>query len=209
MQEQTLVTRHARKRIERGDQYGLRTKLPVEKVVDLIQSEAALKVGRTVYVYSKPDDITLKVITAKQGKVIVTVFDTARESTPFGDMLGRARAGEDPLFAPDSLIDYSEAFACKLELGTCKEKKGRLDTNTLYEAGTVYGIDRHNVDTLTTRRLHEMVVAATDDAVATGAVSKTASKKLHSILHSNDGWFCVMPVWLSYELLQAKRPFQV
>lgn len=200
------VTKHARKRIERGDKHGLRTNQTIEGIVDLIKSPAAVKDGSIYYAYSEPDDTTLKVVTARQGRVIVTVYDTSREQNRAADMIARARAGKDPIFpAATPIQSYPESASALVCLGAVKLKHGDLYTNDLVEVGSYFGIKRDNEEVFT-REFHEYVTTAADMSYKYGLVSKTAFKKLHTIVYLPIGFLFYIPIWVSYDLMQKKRP---
>jgi hypothetical protein len=199
------VTKHARKRIENDK----RTQLSVCEVTRLIGSSEAIRVKQTHYVYSPKDNKTLKVITARQGKTLVTVFDTNREPTQLGDMIARARAGVAVPFAnlPTSPT-LDQEHGLELTLGTYKLRKRRktkvphLDITELWDVGTVFLKTDHDRDLFEDKFVHEMVVEGTKYALESGELSKTQTKKLCFFIEDRKNRrIGYMPVWVSHTLL--------
>lgn len=198
------ITRHARKRVERGDRLGLRTKMTVSEVIELLSNPATLRVGQRHFVYSEKDDGTYQVITARQGRTLVTVYDTRREPRII-DMVTRARANAPFEFSePPPVESYAEDNASMLTLGTYKynRRKEHIDFTDLCEIGSIFGLFKHNEDILESRFLHELVVEATMIAVNEGGLSRTQIKKLHLIIDDRvNRYIGFYPVWIAFTLL--------
>ncbi len=198
------ITKHARKRIENDK----RTQLTIEEVVSLIQSPHTLKIGQTHYVYSKKDRKTLKVITGKQDRVLITVYDTSREPSRLGDMVGRALAGETVTFTElPPPKTFSEEHASSLTLGTSKVRlrkdgSSHLHIKDLYEVGSVYNAFMHIEGALENRFIHELVVDATAQALREGSLSRTQIKRLTFFVDDRiNRHIGYLPVWISFALL--------
>lgn len=197
------ITKHARKRIEKGDQFGLRTELTPEEVAKLIHDKHALKDGRVVLIYSETDDKTYEVVTARQKGTIVTMYDTRRHANRVIDMVMRARAGASFEFSePPSLLPYQEDFASEVYLGTYKDRGDELRIKEVMDVGHLFGYFQDEPGVLESRHLHDLIVSSTMSAQEAGLLSKTQAKKLHFFIHDQrNRQIAVLPVWISFTLL--------
>lgn len=202
------VTRHAEKRILQGDKTGLRTKLSPEGIVDLIRQPGTIKAGRIYFAYSEVDDKTLEIVTARQGRTIITVFDTKRRDSRLPDMLARAKAGAQFEFSKlVPVTEFGEENASRVTLGTTREKRRHLRITNIVEIGHVFGLAKHVPGALETRFVHELVVSATDAAIAEGQLSKTELKRLRLIVDDPiNRYMGILPIWISYTLLGREQP---
>lgn len=199
----THITRHARKRIESGDQSGRRTVLSAEEVAELLRAPHALKVGQIYFAYSEVDDNTLEIITARQGRTIITVHDTSRRETRLPDMIARARAGAQFSFSnPVPLSEFGAGNASSISLGVPKERNDRLFIKELADVCSVFGVSKIIQGALETEFLHQLIVTATEELLAHGDLSKTEIKKLHCFIDDDvNRHMSYFPVWISYLLL--------
>jgi len=197
------ITRHAAKRILRGDKTGKRTELTPEEVTELMRQPHAYKIGRIYFVYSEVDDDTLEIITARQGRTIVTIHDTKRRDTRVPDMIARARSDTKFEFTePEVITSFGEGNASQVSLGTVRNKKNRQHITDLVDIGHVFGLFKHVPGVFEHRYLHELVMSATNTAYQNGDISKTQMKKLQLIITDDvNNYIGIMPVWVSFTLL--------
>lgn len=198
------ITDHARKRIESDH----RTQLTVKEVVDLLHEPYVLKDGRIYIVYSKVDDTTLELVTARQGHTLITLYDTSRRGTRLPDMVARARAGAHFEFSqPRQVTGFNQGEAVTLSLGVAKERKDKLQIEVFLEVCSAFGMSMKVEGSLETKFLHECVVTATDELLAKNELSKGQIKRLHFFIddetHSH---MTYVPVWISYLLLGKNYP---
>lgn len=208
LEEQSMakpaITRHAKKRIENDK----RTKLSPEEVLELSQSPSAFRQGQRALVYSEADDKSLIIVTARQRRVLVTVYDTSRLPSRIVDMLVRKRANQPFEFTPHSAATtFNQSEACELYLGTAKTRQGKLKINELFELCTCLDFTPHHFDLIETREFHEMVTDRVNHLAHMGELSGTQLKRLRCVGESEAyRHIFTFPVWISYELLGRRMP---
>lgn len=203
-----VLTKHAKKRVRKGDKHGLRTKLAPHELIDLMKEEHVVKAGSHYFAYSKVDGKVLEIVTGKQGTVVITVHDTSQRPHRIPDMVTCARAGVPFEFSvPPPVTDFSESRACRVTLGVARHKKGIWHITHNFAVGYTFNIFEDTPSILESRFLHELIVSSYEAAIATGSLSKTRLKKLRFIVEDErNNFFLLVPIWIAYDLLGKKKP---
>ena len=200
------VTKHALTRVLRGDSAGLRTKLSIEEVIAKVKSPEAIKVGREVFFWSEVDDECLMAITAQRDTVLITVYPANRDMSPWMAILSKYRYLKQSVFKDIGTTTYDPHKAIQVELTLYNEKNGFEGAKDIGHPFCVW-FDFAKCDSpmFWSRDFHKMLADMILQYLQEHEMSKKQAKELRIRLHGN-GWACLLPAYLPFELLEIKNP---
>lgn len=201
------VTKHALTRVSRGDKAGLRTKLSMEEVIAKVKSPEAIKVGREVFFWSEVDNECLMAITAQRNTVLITVYPADRDMSPWMAMLSKYRHLKKSVFKHAPTTTYDPHKAIQVELILYNEKDGYESAKTLGHPFCVwFDFAKCDSQMFWSCDFHEMLADMIIQYLQEHEMSKKQAKELRIRLLGN-GWACLLPAHLPFELLEIKNPF--
>ncbi len=208
MTRKTHVTRHATKRILKGDAKGLRTKLTIEELIAHLNHPSTFKIDGNFYIWSRVDEGPLFVVAAQGGKTIITVHDTSREPTRLAQLLLEAREGMTVSWKHYRLpLTYDERQTARITLGRAERERGGYGWECDVEVATLFDCTYDDLGFVETKWFHELIVEAVMNELKFGTYSPKRIKRWCIGVESpNFRGIRTSPIWVSFDILGLPHP---
>lgn len=204
----THITKHAGKRIERGDKSGLRTVLTQKEIIERIRGKDVIKVGSETFFWSERDDSCLMAVTKKQGEVLVTVYEPIMGYAPWMPMLAKHLRLQQPVFKSFEVTSRNPVDAVALYLVDKKPNQDIEDAKRLTDLLMVYyDFPSPRCGTFWVKEFHLCASSLVSQYINEFEPSRSRKQRLYLQVCGN-GWAFLCPAYVPFKLLHIASPLE-
>jgi hypothetical protein len=202
----THITKHAGNRIERGDKTGLRTVLSQSEVMERMHGIDAVKVRSETFFWSERDECCLMVVTQRQGKVLVTVYEPNRGYAPWMSIMTKFLRLQQCVFKSTEVTTRNPLEGVAIYLVDRKPNEDIEDSKRLSDMLVLYyDFPTPRCDTFWTKEFHQCIALLTAQYISEAEPSLSRKKRMYIQICGN-GWSFLCPVYVPFKLLQLSSP---